>query len=352
MAFLIKSPGLDIGETPLENIFINTYMLSASEAQLKVYLLGLSMAKNRDERQNNYEIAATLKLSFKELREIWLYWKDKKIVDFKLPKEEDDIAFDVTFLSLRERYLSDNYLRKADLNEASEEKILYDENLRKFFEEAEELIRKPLGADERLKMISWLKDYNIALEMLHRAIRITYVERPPEKPGLKYVNGILAKWARQGVRTPEEAEEYERNYIKRADFYREVNNRLIGKTSLPTEAQIATIEEILVQLEDKSIFMDIVDLCSIDSSYPNYGRLKNLFVKLQREGMLSANGIRKYRSLRESGTKEFVQQVLSAKSRSKQNFHQTTYRSMSREDAIRTMKRKNPALNYNPKKEK
>lgn len=351
MGFSLKHPGIDIGETPLENIFINTYMTTAGEIPLKVYILGLSMARNGDAMQNNYDIASILNIDISQVKEAWLYWKERKIVDFKLPESEDDFRFDIQFLSLRERYINSNFVQKTNAKEVETTKILYDPDIKELFEELEQIVRSPLSPDARLRMIDWLREFKVGRDMLLRAIKITYLENPPEKPSLNYAKGILAKWSKNGIRTVKEAADYEAKFIKQSEFYREVNYRLLSKTSLPTEAQMQIIENLLASLQDKSVFFEIVDLCSTDYVYPTFNRLQNLFAKLEKEYALTREGIAAYRAAKQNETSR-PRSASAGADKSKQNFQQNTYANLSKEEAIKIMQKKNPALLYDPNKEK
>ncbi len=193
MAFTLKSPSIDIGETPLENIFINNYMNLADEVQLKVYILGLSMAKNSDLRLGNQDIAAALNISIEKVKKAWLFWKQVGLVDFLEPENEEEYAFDISFISLREEYIKSNYLPKTSKN-TERKRLLYDKDIKELFDAAEIIVNKPLSPDDRMKAIEWMTEFNISKELFLKALKITFHERSPQLPSLKYTKGILQNW--------------------------------------------------------------------------------------------------------------------------------------------------------------
>ncbi len=346
MAFTLKNSVLDLGETQIENIFINNFMPLADDIQLKVYILGLSMARKAEPNQSNFDIANVLNIKPSQVKDAWRFWKKLAIVDFKEPKSEDDYNFDVKFLSLREEYINSHFIQKNTNQSQAKTRLLYDEEVKKFFDEAEDVVKKPVSPDDRIKIIEWLTEFNVSKEMFIKALKITFEERPPEKPSLKYTRGILAKWSKNNIKSLAEAKEYEENFIKKAEFYREVNYRLLSKTSIPTEAQITIIESLMQKINDKETFLQIVDICSTSYVYPTYKRLESLSKKIEQNHALTVSGINEY-----LGTKENVKNSNYKAKKQVQNFKQKTYQSMSKADAIKTMKKNNPALLFNAKKE-
>ncbi len=339
MAFTLKNPVLDLGETQIENIFINNFMAMANEIQLKVYILGLSMAKTFDQNHSNYDIANALNIKPSQVKEAWQFWQKLSLVDYKEPASEDDYNFDVKFLSLREEYINSHFIQKNSKQVSETNRLLYDEDIKKLFDDAESIIKKPVSPDDRIKIIEWLTEFNVTKEMFIKALKITYQERPPEKPSLKYTRGILAKWHKNNITSLASAKKYEADFIKKSEFYREVNYRLLSKTSLPTEAQLKIIDSLLNKVEEKDLLLKIVDICSVQSVHPTYTRLRNLAKTIEKDHGLTASGIAQYSASKEAGKSTKYQ----AKKTS-QNFKQKTYQSMSKEDAIKTMKKNNPAL--------
>lgn len=72
---------LDLGTTPVENMFINTLMANANESQIKVYLYALSLAYSNIEDITNKNIAREMNMSEGQVHDAWNYWVEQGIVE-------------------------------------------------------------------------------------------------------------------------------------------------------------------------------------------------------------------------------------------------------------------------------
>lgn len=72
---------LDLGTTPVENMFINTLMASANESQIKVYLYALSLAYSNIEDITNENIAREMNITEGQVHDAWNYWINQGIVE-------------------------------------------------------------------------------------------------------------------------------------------------------------------------------------------------------------------------------------------------------------------------------
>lgn len=77
----IENNTLDLGTTPIENMFINTYLSSANEIQIKVYLYALSNAYSGNHDITNENIASEMNLTEGQVVDAWNYWIDQGIVE-------------------------------------------------------------------------------------------------------------------------------------------------------------------------------------------------------------------------------------------------------------------------------
>lgn len=81
MKLELQKDQLDLGVTPIENMFINTLMANANESQIKVYLYALSLAHMGVDNASNENIAREMNLSEGQVVDAWTYWIDKGIVE-------------------------------------------------------------------------------------------------------------------------------------------------------------------------------------------------------------------------------------------------------------------------------
>ena len=72
---------LDLGTTPVENMFINTLMASANESQIKVYLYALSLAYSNIEDITNENIAREMNITEAQVHDAWNYWINQGIIE-------------------------------------------------------------------------------------------------------------------------------------------------------------------------------------------------------------------------------------------------------------------------------
>lgn len=348
MSFCFQSPTIDIGETPIENIFINNFMNMADEYQLKVYLAGVHFAKAGSYNAGNVEIAKLLGIELKKVSDAWRFWKALRVVDFEEPVKtendsDDTYVFDVKFLSLRECYLESNYVLKcsdkARIQSEDYSKILKQRNMIELFEKIEKISNSPLDVDDRIKIIESLSKFSVDQKMLLRAAKITYIENPPNKPSLKYVLGILSTWAKKGLKTVEQVEADDEEHKLKIEFYKNFKFRLFGIYDVVTIAQAKIIDECLEISGDEKFILELADACTLWYQRPSFKRFKYMFDEIKENFSLSKEGLEKYMDSKQS--KKTGKKTKNTKTA---NFKQKTYENMTSEDGIKAMKKRNPAL--------
>ena len=101
MKFQIENNFLDLGTTPIENMFINTFLSRANDVQIKVYLYALSNAYSGKTDLTNENIASEMGLTEGQVVDAWQYWMDEGVVE----KKEDSYIFK----SIRFQYIDSMY---------------------------------------------------------------------------------------------------------------------------------------------------------------------------------------------------------------------------------------------------
>lgn len=334
MSFLISEPKLDIGETPLENMFINNFMGKANAAQLKVYLAGLYLARSK-KTSSNLDIAKILDLDLKEIEEAFRYWEAQGLV-------KEDFG-NITYLSVRELYLSSNYkARSPGLESSRDDLILKQADIIAMFQKAEEYMNTALGPEARLKYLRLMEEYGVSAELLLKAIELTYVEA--EKPTRSYTEAILKKWRDKGVDSLEKVKLYDEEFKQRQALYKEVNERLLAKSTRPTPSQIAIIDKFLDSPGGEGLTLEAADYVSLHYKSATYSNYSSLYKKLEEEGLLSGEGLAQYRERHAKSTSPKV------KEKPRQNFSQDTYKKMTKDEGMKAMQYRNPALKVNRRK--
>ena len=79
MSFILETTDMDLGDTPIENIFINDFMPMANGTYVKVYLLGYKYAHDKDDKieVTNQTIAKHLEISLDDVLRAWDFWEKK-----------------------------------------------------------------------------------------------------------------------------------------------------------------------------------------------------------------------------------------------------------------------------------
>ena len=110
MSFFLETTDMDLGDTPIENIFINDYMPMANGTYVKVYLLGYKYAYDKDYKidVNNETIAKHLNIPLEDVLRAWDFWESKGIIEKILIDESKAINYKVKFLNLKQLYIKNN----------------------------------------------------------------------------------------------------------------------------------------------------------------------------------------------------------------------------------------------------
>ncbi|NLW52055.1 MAG: hypothetical protein GXY87_01640 [Tissierellia bacterium] len=164
MRFETDKTTIDLGYTPVENMFIHTYLSLANGDQIKVYLYALSNAhSNNKEEITNDMIAFEMGLSEGQVIDAWAYWQEKGLVEVK--------GNTVVLKSLRNNYI--NQLMGYDTSENQMEKEIIDSSFdnvdklsaheKKLIEDIEEFISQ--GKDVRINL------QNNEIQAIHNLIR-------------------------------------------------------------------------------------------------------------------------------------------------------------------------------------
>lgn len=215
MKFQIENNFLDLGTTPIENMFINTFLSRANDVQIKVYLYALSNAYSGKTDLTNENIASEMGLTEGQVVDAWQYWMDEGVVE----KKEDSYIFK----SIRFQYIDSMYDISGE-NEISKTtqntdtgKELYDNSeeavqSRALIENVEEFISSgsdtPIQLDPReiRKILQTMNDFNATPDFMSYAYMMASNVR-----GIKAVDPIMAtirNWMIDGATDMEKLEVY------------------------------------------------------------------------------------------------------------------------------------------------
>ncbi len=216
MSFTLEKINSNLLDTSVNNIFISEFMPQADGTFVKVYLLALRFAQDDDIEATNEKIAEVLKIPVIDVVSAWRFWKSVGIVDFE--DDGDSYNFSVLFKDLRALYLGGSSLDKNNANNAasqntyeeetgidegdlsSDTKLIIevnkDDGVKKMFQDVAHIVRRPLNTQEKIKIIKWLRDYNISCEMISHAYSYAYDILKKKSPA--YVETIIMNWYDKG----------------------------------------------------------------------------------------------------------------------------------------------------------
>ncbi|MDD7362886.1 MAG: DnaD domain protein [Peptoniphilus sp.] len=209
MEFKVDQLQLDLGDTPIENIFLNDYMPQADGDFVKVYLTGIQMALNGGEGDHK-SIADRLNILESDVQRAWDYWESEGIIE----KIYEGESYGIRFLRLKELYTREVYTPQKTKSDFA--KRLEDREVADMFTRCEYYMRRQIPYQQKLDIASWREVYNMPTEMILEAFR--YGTEEKNKRSIPYIEGIVRNWADENVRTKEDLEKNFREHD--ASYYR------------------------------------------------------------------------------------------------------------------------------------
>ncbi|MFM1515461.1 DnaD domain protein [Helcococcus ovis] len=265
MRLEIEQNIIDLGTTPIENMFINTYLSFANDVQIKVYLYALSVAYCEKQEISNANIAVEMKLTEGQVVDAWQYWIDQGLVEQSGDK--------YIFKSVRTQYLQSMYgtndhkgnsfskssfekeqMQKEEIYNNSSESIESRElieNIEEFISQGQDIPRK-LNPREIKKVLGTMNDFGVSCDFISYAYMMASNIR-----GVKAVDQIMAtirNWMIDGATNIEKLEKYlEQKENKEKENKAEIKNNKsqAKKVSLADKDDRMSKEERLKFVQEK-----------------------------------------------------------------------------------------------------
>ena len=230
---------IDLGQTTIDNIFIDIFMPMANGLYVQVYLLGYRYAcdMTSNPKFNNNSIARNLNIPLSDVLAAWDFWEEKKLVKKHKNEGSDDFNFSIEFLDLKKIYM-DNILNpnqsiKSDVNNI----VSAGENLqvRKMFNCINQVVGRHLQPSEKISILDIMDKYNMSTDMILCAYEHVKEQTGTSKP-VSYIEGIIRNWYDANLYTPEEVQNSFAERSKRFMMYKTVFNEL-GFSRQPTRSE-------------------------------------------------------------------------------------------------------------------
>lgn len=312
MAFYIQSVPVDLGDTPLENIFIDLYMPTAPGDYVKVYLLGYRYAQLGEEARkfSHQNLANNLNIHLKDILDAWNYWEERNVIQKKWnadASQSDRIdpgspAFDVVFTSLKQLHLEElHYVEKKgktstlsdslpksepDPYTASPTDIMSavrDPHLQELFQQLNKIMQRPLVPNEQMEVLQWIQHYNLEPEIVRQAFLYACQQR--EVRSVRYVGGILRNWQDQGLRDSKSLEHHLDRQGERYRMYDQIFRELGFFSRMPTQAESTLMNQ---WLDEYAFSMEmILKACSYttQTSRPSIKYIHGILSRWHQEGI-------------------------------------------------------------------
>lgn len=255
VSFKLETTDIDLGDTPIENIFINDFMPMADGTYVKVYLLGFKYAHDRDSNieVNNETIAKHLEIPLSDVLRAWDFWQDKGIIK-KIPKSDvNKYDYEVKFLNLKQLYIKNNYkpiTSTTNIEQNTSGYVCTEEDLieandivpiNKMFNSIDYVMRRQLVPNEKKKVLEWIYNYNMNPDMIVKAFFYAIEKKGIRK--INYVEGIIRNWYDDGITNVEALQQKFKKTDEKYYRYERVMNYLgLGKR-LPTESEMEVIDK-------------------------------------------------------------------------------------------------------------
>ena len=209
MNFEMQELKLDMGTTPFENMFLNTYLQMADGDAIKVYLLIYKEIYN-NQTVDEAKIKRQLNFDDKRFEDAVNFWINMGI--FREKKNSDGTNY-IEIVSLRQMYFGES-------NETPSNEINFDKAQRKsiMFENIERIIARNLTPADITRIHETLGEYDQEPELVTEAFRQA---REAGNVDVKYVMGYLKTWRDMGISSLNELRmKEERDKLKRANGVR------------------------------------------------------------------------------------------------------------------------------------
>jgi|LFRM01.2.fsa_nt_gb DnaD/phage-associated family protein len=230
---------IDLGQTTIDNIFIDIFMPMANGLYVNVYLLGYRYAcdLSSSPKFNNNTIARNLNIPLSDVLAAWNFWEEKKVIKKHKNEGNDEFDFSIEFLDLKKIYMENifnpNQSITSDVNTIVS--VGEDPQIRKMFNSINQTVGRLLQPSEKIAILDMKDKYNMSTDMIECAYEYVKDKTGTSKP-VSYIEGIIRNWYDANLYTPEEVKNSFSERSKRFMMYKTVFNEL-GFSRQPTRSE-------------------------------------------------------------------------------------------------------------------
>jgi len=181
--------------TPVENLFIQEFMLKAPGEFVKVYLYGLSQCYHTQGSENSMErFAHALGMEVETVENAYRYWERQGVVSIG---EMETGQLKVEYVNIKDILYNNRMKPQKSLYRYKD----FNQNLQMIFES------RLLTPQEYLKIYEWVEDLRLPEEVVLMMVRFYITSKGP-KISINYLDKVANAWAGDGINTLGKAEEY------------------------------------------------------------------------------------------------------------------------------------------------
>lgn len=287
MKFELEKLNMDLGDTPIENIFINDYLPQADGNFVKVYLMGLKLAREPEGVLNLDfgKIADLLGLIESDVTRAFDYWERAGVIKKELHADE---TFDIIFLNLKQLYVNNIYAKPEPAPEVRN-KVLDDEEIARLLSTADYYMRGRLTNSKKRDIASWRDVYNMPVEIIEEAF--WYSTEVKKKESVEYVEAVVRNWSKDNIRTKEDIERSSFEHDEK--FYRLL--KIKARIGLSNKAYKQVDFDTVNRWFDEYHFsMELVlAACdkTVNTSNPNIGYVDRILMNWREKGITEVSQI-------------------------------------------------------------
>lgn len=287
MHFQKQTTDIDLGDTPISNIFINDFMPMADGTFVKVYLMGYLYAHNKESSLSfiHETIAKNLNILLSDVHKAWDFWEKKEVIRKKSISDDDPTQYIVEFICLKQLVIrktmtqvsseaKDHFTSQPDdLIDAKRNPIIND-----MFLNINQIMGRSLVPTELMKVLDWYYNYSMSTEVIMRAFMHCVQEKNIKK--LNYIEKVIISWYDLGITVMDKLDEHLERTDQRNYQYISILKYLGIYNRLPTHPEKETMKKwfdvwdfsmsVILKACDESIKIRNPNIDYIDGVLENY----------------------------------------------------------------------------------
>ena len=272
--------------TPVENLFIQEFMLKAPGDFVKVYIYGLKQCYHSGQSENTIEsFSRALSLENKVVENAFSYWERQGVL--RVNKDANQ-RLSIEYLNIKDMLYNCRHEPDANLYHYKD----FNQNLQAIFG------KRLLTPQEYLKVYDWIEILLLPAEVVLMMVQF-YISKKDSRLSINYLDKVAESWAKDGIDSLHKAEEYISRY---ESCYTETVAVLkyLGIHRSPSRAELDLYKKWseLWGFELNGILEACRETTKIQS--PNMGYLDKILESLFNLGLSSQPEIKKYLSTREN----------------------------------------------------